>query len=829
MRVRAFACTILLAVPPLAAQQLAPPATGGVVALDQALGRLDQNKRVLMIAAHPDDESNELLTLLSRGLGADVAYLSLSRGEGGQNLIGPELGEELGLIRTGELMAARSIDGGRQYFTRAFDFGFSKTLEETLRFWPRDTIMADVLRVMRRFRPQIIVATFSGTARDGHGQHQMSGLIARQVFDLLRDSAWGPVKFYRSSPFDTSGTTVVLASGMLDPVTGRSITQTAAIGRSQHRSQDMGQVQRLGTNVVRLTKAGDRRGAGAADAGLFDGIDTSLERGMERYALLIDSARRTLSPRATERIVPILRDALVELRRNGSPFRRSQREMMLQEAIATAAGIVVDAVADDRFVAVGEQLGISISVWRAGSVPVRMDSMAVLLPERWTALPNLSDTIVNGVRTRRFSVRPQEDARETTPYFLRRARIRGTYWWRDVPDTLLGEALDPPMLRAQVRLDLDGIPLQLVREVSWRFNDQASGEVRKPVVSVPPISISLTPSILLWPAGDRTPRTVSVDLVHGLRDSTTAVIMLNGPGWPRIPTQRVTLAGEGARTSLRFTIEPPETMQPGRQDFVALVCSTDACRLGTTSNMASTTIDYPHIRPVTVTHGNMLRVEVAPLAVPLVGTVGYIRGASDMVPEALQLAGMSIEVLAGEALTHADLSRYRVIVIGPRAYETEPALVASNARLLGWVRGGGRLIVQYQQYQYIQGRFAPYSLTIARPHDRVTDEEALMTILDPAHPLWSRPNRIGPADWDGWVQERGLYFAHDWDTANWRTFIATGDNEAENFRGGLLAARLGNGLYVYTGLSFFRQLPAAVPGAFRLFANLIALEPDDVR
>ena len=244
----------VLAAAPLAAaaQPLAPAGTGGIAALDRALRGLDQNKRVLVIGAHPDDEDTELLTLLSRGMGVDAAYLSLSRGEGGQNLIGSELGEGLGLLRTEELLAARGVDGAHQYFTRAFDFGFSKTLDETLRFWPRDTVLADVLRVIRRFRPQVIVSIFSGTPRDGHGQHQEAGVLAREAFDLLRDSTWGPRKLYREGRFDTTGTTVTLNSGALDPEAGESYHQLAMASRSMHRSQEMGRLQDIGASTSRL-------------------------------------------------------------------------------------------------------------------------------------------------------------------------------------------------------------------------------------------------------------------------------------------------------------------------------------------------------------------------------------------------------------------------------------------------------------------------------------------------------------------------------------------------------------------------------------------------
>jgi LmbE family N-acetylglucosaminyl deacetylase len=289
------ACLAAVVVPRLAGQQLGPAGTGGIASLERALRSLAQDKRILVVGAHPDDEDTELLTFLARGTGADAAYLSLSRGDGGQNLIGSELGESLGLLRTEELLAARGVDGAHQYFSRAFDFGFSKTLDETLRFWPRDTLLADVLRVIRRFRPQVLVSIFSGTPRDGHGQHQASGAVVLEAFELLRDSSWGPRKLYRSTRFDTSGTTVLLASGSLDPVAGQSYHQLAMAARSLHRSQDMGRLQDMGPSATRLMLVGDLTG-GRGAGGVFAGIDTALAPPLARYAALVDSARTALTP-----------------------------------------------------------------------------------------------------------------------------------------------------------------------------------------------------------------------------------------------------------------------------------------------------------------------------------------------------------------------------------------------------------------------------------------------------------------------------------------------------------------------------------------------------
>jgi LmbE family N-acetylglucosaminyl deacetylase len=829
----ATAFALLACAAGLRAQQLQPATTGGTAGLDRALGRLTTNARVLVIAAHPDDEDTELLTLLSRGLGVDAGYLALSRGEGGQNLIGTELGEALGLIRTGELLAARSVDGGRQFFSRGFDFGFSKSLEETLRFWPRDSLLADVLRVIRRFRPQVLVSIFTGTPRDGHGQHQEAGVLARQAFDLLRDSAWGPRKFYRSTFFDTAATTLVIPSGMLDPVAGQSFHQIALASRSLHRSQDMGRLLDMGPSQVRLHLALDLTRPGVADAverlsgaeHLFEGIDVGLPGGLERYGALVDSARAVLTAHDPGRIVPILAAALGELRQRASADFRAAKEPRLMEALASAAGVVVDAAAQDGRIVGGEQVGVAVTVWNAGGTPVTLDRAGVRVPGGWSvqaAGPADAQVAPGAVTRRSFTVTPPFDAPLSEPYFMVRPRRGALYDWSAAPDSLGGEPYDPPLLVARVELSLAGAAITLEREVSHRFNDQARGEIRRPLFVVPAVGVAVDPEVVVWPTASQAPRTVTVELIHGARARTEGELRLEVPGgWPDVPPQRFVLEGEDTRRSFTFEVRAPRGLRPGATEIHAV-----ALVNGARYERAAVLVDYPHIRPVAYTKDATIRVAAAEIALPPLRRVGYVRGASDMVPEALQAVGVPVAVLSETDLERGDLAQYDAIVIGSRAYETDTALIANNARLLDYARAGGRLIVQYQQYQFVTGRFAPYELSIARPHDRVTDENAPVRILEPAHPLMQTPNRIGEADWQGWVQERGLYFAHDWDPA-YHPLLEMGDT-GERLQGGLLVSRLGRGLYVYTGISFFRQLPAGVPGAYRLFLNLLGLQPANV-
>lgn len=830
----AAAFALLAGAPGLAAQQLAPPTTGGIAALDRALARLTTNARVLVIAAHPDDEDTELLTFLSRGLGVDAGYLALSRGEGGQNLIGTELGEALGLIRTGELLAARSVDGGRQFFTRGFDFGFSKSLDETLRFWPRDTLLADVLRVIRRFRPSVVVSIFTGTPRDGHGQHQEAGVLAQQVFELLSDSAWGPKKLYRSTFFDTAATTLVIPSGMLDPVAGQSYHQIALASRSLHRSQDMGRLLDMGPSQVRLRLALDltrpavvagslERLSGAEH--LFEGIDVGLPAGLARYGALVDSARALLTARDPGRIVPLLAAALGELRQRAPAEFRAAKEPRLMEALANAAGIVVDAAAQDGRIVGGEQVPVAVTVWNAGGAPVTLCRASIAASAGWSvqdAGPADGRVAPGAVTRRGFTVTPSLDAPLSEPYFMVRPRQGALYDWSAAPDSLRAEPFGPPPVVALVELSVAGAAITVEREVSHRFNDQARGEIRRPLFVVPAVGVAVDPEVMVWPTASQAPRAVTVELIHGARARSEGELRLEVPGgWPAVPPQRFAIEGEDTRRSVSFEVHAPRGLRPGAYEIHAV-----AIVRGERYERATVLVDYPHVRPVVYTRDATIRIAAAEIALPPLRRVGYVRGASDMVPEALEAIGVPLTVLSETDLERGDLSRFDAIVIGSRAYETDSALIANNGRLLDYARAGGRVIVQYQQYQFVTGRFAPYELSIARPHDRVTDENAPVRILEPTHPLVQSPNRIGAADWQGWVQERGLYFAHDWDQA-YRPLLEMGDN-ADRLQGGLLVSRLGQGLYIYTGISFFRQLPAGVPGAYRLFMNLLGITPANV-
>ena len=804
--------------------QFTPPGTGGVAALAGALKQLGANKRVLVIGAHPDDEDTELLAILSRGMGVRAAYLSLSRGEGGQNLIGPELGPELGIIRTEELLAARQLDGARQFFTRAYDFGFSKTADETFRFWPRDSLLVDVLAVIRRFRPQIVVSIFSGTPRDGHGQHQVAGIVARQAFETLRDSSWGPVKLYRAAWSDTGATTLRLDGGALDPLAGRSYHQIAMAGRSRHRSQDMGQFERAGPSVDRLAFVewrDGRRGTKDGD-GLFAGVDTVLH-GRARYVALLDSARVRLNPSRPAAIVPLLVRALRELGRGTVGETDAEQRESLEHALAAAAGVAIDGFVDDGIVIPGERLEVEATVWNAGAGGVTLDGIDVTAPPGWKVerLDAATSPVPQGaLATRRFAVTVAPDAPRSQPYFLRHPLAGGLYDWTGTPADWRGLPFEPSLVEMAARLTIAGQPVTLRREVVYRYRDQGIGEVRRPIVVTQPFDVAVTPDLVVWPIDGAAggPRHFTITVTNRARGPAATQVVVTPPsGWAAVPAESLSFQREDEAKSLTVTVALPPGAGPGVYALQAA-----AVTAGERKEGALAVIDYPHIRPRPVAHASTAELRAARIALPAVTRVGYVRGASDRVPEALQAVGVPLELLGPDTLARGDLSRYDAIVIGSRAYEVDAALVASNGRLLDYARTGGLVIVQYQQYPFVNGNFAPYRLSIARPHDRVTDETAPVTERDAAHRVFHVPNEIGPDDWAGWVQERGLYFAHDWDAA-YTPLLETHDPGEPPLFGGLLVAAVGQGTYVYTGLSFFRQLPAGVPGAYRLFANLLAL------
>ena len=875
----AFGAAVAVAAQPWVPDPLEPVSSGGLAAVDRALARLSVHARLLVIGAHPDDEDNALMTWVARGVGGEAAYLSLSRGEGGQNLIGPELGIELGAIRTGELLAARRLEGSRQYFTRAYDFGYTRSLDETFVRWPREVLQEDTIRVVRRFKPQVIVAVFPADERAGHGQHQASAMVAADAFRMaedegvfpgLPDGPWTPAAFYRRAWIRFGEEpTHDYSLAALDPISGRSLGQLAAASRSYHRSQDMGREQLAGPARGGLVWIAG--GAGGAGEGPFAGVDTRLAAIVDtipagpgrdevagiltRVEQIARQARRELAPAAVEAAVPALSEILGLLRQAerrleaGGPEAMAARALVTEKAsvasygLAAAAGVVVEATADRATVAGGGSLEIEALVWPAGDTDVVVSEVKVLVPGGWRVEALDTGAMGKAVHRRRFRVEAFGVAFASTPLYYLRKELRHEAYLKDLseplepvgrlgapahhdlrwflrgdlydptselPPELLGEPLGPPLVRLRFGLEISGRPVVLEREAVHRFADQAFGERRLPLRLVAPLEVSLEPQVALVPSLTA-PAELTVTVRSNLDGPIEGTFGLGGND----PKTVFTLAGEGDSETARLPFDP----LPGERRRTAIA---EARTEGFWTTGGQRLLSYPHIRPVTVPVMAASLVSRFALALPQLDRVGYVRGASDRLPEVLAAVGVPIELLDADVLDTGNLSGYDAIVIGSRAYETDGALRRANGRLLEYARGGGLLVVQYQQYQFVRGGFAPFPLEILRPHGRVTDEAAEVEALAPDHPVFHRPNEIGAADWQGWVQERGLYFAGTWDE-RYEPLLSLADPGRESERGALLVASVGEGTYVYTGLSFFRQLPAGVAGAVRLFVNLLAL------
>jgi LmbE family N-acetylglucosaminyl deacetylase len=872
-----LAITLVLALAPILANSaspsevnlappvMEPPATGGAAVVDRALAKLSTAKRLLVIAAHPDDEDTSLLTLVSRGMGGEAAYLALSRGEGGQNLIGPELGQGLGLIRSRELLAARGVDGGRQFFTRAYDFGFTMSLDEALTLWPKDALVEDAVRIIRRFKPQVIVSIFPGVPIQTHGQHQAAGLTAFTAFPLAGDpqalpqlaaeglTPWTPQALYRSSFFDRKAATATLSLNGVDPFAGKSVFQLAMASRAMHRSQDMGTLQELGPHETAVTWA--QGGAGQEGKDLFAGIDTRLSslaatvpdadrRGrmaahLDAAQAAAEAARKALNPERTEDAVPAfleivkhLRAAQAELSNPVTPEERPAAELLAEKlqvaatGLAAAAGLGLDASTDAEALIPGQAFKVKAILWNSGTRAVSEATVALVQSADWGGSPvsgEKKDVAAGAVNTWELQPAVPAGAVPTVPYFLRRPMNGALYDWSQAAPAVRGEPFEPAPLAARFELTVDGVPVTLEREVVHRHRDQALGEIRRPLRVVPKVEVAVAEHLLIWPASRHEARhlqvTVTSHAAGAVKGHLEATVEGDAKPWPAIKPLPFSLAA-GEDQTLDLAVAPPAAVTTGRYSLklAAVLDDNPAQRF----DLAVPVIDYPHIRPTPQPQPAAVAISAADVKLPPLKRVGYVRGASDRVPEFLRQAGVPLELLGDKDLNEGDLNRYDAIVIGSRAYETNEALGKANHRLLDYARAGGLVLVQYQQYPFIEGKFAPFALEIARPHDRITDETAAVTLLDPAHPVFHTPNEIRAEDWNGWVQERGLYFAHTWD-ASYIPLLAMADPGGQPLKGGLLVAPLGKGHYVYTGLAFFRQLPAGVPGAYRLFANLLAL------
>ncbi|HJR17922.1 MAG TPA: NEW3 domain-containing protein, partial [Gemmatimonadales bacterium] len=584
-------------------------------------------------------------------------------------------------------------------------------------------------------------------------------------------------------------------------------------------------------------------------AGLVQGNEP--DPALRRYVARIDSVHAARGAPARWRALLVRASADLEAA-VASPPRASLNErgvyytrgIELEDQLAhlNAAAwhlgrVVFDALIDDDRVVAGQTLRWTLSAWNASEelrhVAMR-GAQCILLegchtPDQEARAHALAAGQVS-TDTFNFDVLDQPSS---TPYYLRLPRTGDLYQWpREQVDQAqitgglpYGEPFEAPTFLGSIEVnagEAHSLGASRSAEAVFQFNDQARGEVRRPITVVPRIDVKIDPATELWPTNSVVSHRFTVTLTHGAPDSTSGTVSLQLPrGWPAVPPQKFRFTRPDERGTFDFDVKPPARLAMGSAEIRAAARDSE----GRVYGVGIFTVDYPHIRPHAFAKPASATLRMAPLVLPRLTRVGYIRGAADQVPEALAGVGVPVVMLSGPTLERGNLSRFDAIIVGPRAYETDTALIANNRRLLQYARRGGLVIVQYQQHRFFTGQFAPYPLTVGGPqvsHDRVTDETAPMSILAKEHPAARLPNRLGTGDWMGWVQERGLYFARTWDR-RYQAVLETHDPGESPLKGGLLIAPVGKGTYVYTGLSFFRQLPAGVPGAFRLFANLLAL------
>jgi LmbE family N-acetylglucosaminyl deacetylase len=800
-----------------------------------ALERLNVCGTVLMIAAHPDDENTAVLAYLARGRLVDTGYLSLTRGEGGQNLIGPEQGERLGVIRTEELLDARRIDGARQFFTRAIDFGFSKTAAETLEKWGRERTLGDIVWVIRKFRPDIIILRFSGTPRDGHGQHQASAILGKEAFSAAADLnrfpdqlkwaepwqakrlVWNAFAFSREQEEEARRlpNRIEIDSGDYNPFLGYSYGEIAAMSRSMHRSQGMGMPLRKGSRKEYFVPvAGD-----VPNKDLFDGIDITWSRvpGSSEAAALLAAAEKSFDAAHPERSIPALTKArpLVAALK-GMYAERKLRE--LDEAIALCAGIDLQAVADRGSAVPGESLRISANAIRRSEVQVEVERIgwsgsAASKPAELAPAASLAD---NAPWTTPVSWNIANGQDHTQPYWLREPRDGDVY--RVPSPELIGMPENPPLLSALFTLRVAGVEIELARPVVYEYIDRVYGERIRSVAVIPPVSISMPESALVFPNAQPKSVDVGVKANGAARNGTVRLVVPDG--WRVSPeTLPFELADAGQQEARSFTVTPTTAGSRAVIKAVATVGGRDF-------ELGVDMIDYPHIPAQTLfatASSPAVRADVKTLA----HSVGYVMGAGDDVPESLRQIGVETTLLTADDLARADLSRFDAIVTGVRAWNTRPDLRANIQRLYDFATAGGTVVVQYNVLEggFLGGdpklleRVGPYPIDIGR--ERVTVEEAPVRFPNPGLTVLHTPNEITEHDFDGWVQERGLYFASKWDK-RYEPVLECHDPGEHPLEGGTLFTRVGKGAYIFTAYSWFRELPAGVPGAYRVFANFVS-------
>ena len=839
---------------------------------------------VLHVAAHPDDEDAGIVAYLARGLGVRTVCWSATRGEGGQNRIGPERDEALGILRTWESLAARTVDGGEALYGPFIDFGFCKRGEDALERWGRDAVVAELVRAIRLTQPSVVLSRWSGAASDGHGHHQAIGMAVPEAFAAAGDPAahpdlglppWRPLKLYHSlagdwqpgeasafgapnADYDDAGFLRV-DTDVFDAVAGRTYQEMAALAWNSHRSQAMGFVPDRGPfssyyRLVRsLVSVRDR------EAGFFDGIDPTLAGVADHPArvsdglrdLLADAAQRArrsadeFRPAAPGRTGEQLLDVADTLRRVreglesealDEPVRQALRALLdrklraVEEVAAQCLGLSLECLAERAHLTPSTRVGITVRLWNEGDQVVDAADVALHAGAGWTVATDGDPPAEAGMRplVSRFELTVAGDAAPSTPYWLRAPHSPWRYEW-DGADPL-GSALDAPEVRASASVKVGTHRLRLTAPAVHR--EAFPGGFRElPPVVLPPIVLEPAQRLHILPSGRKEQLELQV-VARSMRDgAATARLVLDGPdGWDIDPPEVVlAFAGSGDAHTVRFTVVIPEEAAPGSYPLRYRVGSpelSDGVVLRPVRHVGSG-LTGPATEANCVDEAFVVSpasVSAQAVDAAFVGGLryGYVTGVHEEILTSLERFGLDVRTLSEHDLTYADLGELDAIVVGPHAYLLRADVRKNAARLLDYVHDGGTLFTQVQGYGYQDEGYAPYPFRYHQPHDRVTRPAAPVTLLHDDHAVLRMPNEIREEDFDGWVHDRGFYFFGEWDR-RYTPLLACADPGDEPQRGGLLVAAHGRGTYVYSGYSFYRQIPAGVRGAIRLFANLLGI------
>jgi LmbE family N-acetylglucosaminyl deacetylase len=808
------------------------PTKPNSVTLYQQIKKLNFLGSVLYIAAHPDDENTRLITYLANEQLAETAYLSLTRGDGGQNLIGPELRELLGVIRTQELIEARKVDGGTQFFSRANDFGFSKNPTETLQIWDKDAVLHDVVLAIRKFQPDVIINRFDARSPGTtHGHHTSSALLSLEAFDLSNLATSYPNQLQNYKPwqakrlffntswwfygskdkFEKADKTNLyrLKTGVYYAAEGKSNQEIAALSRSKHQSQGFGTAGERGddTEYLEFLKGSPV----SPDQALFAGIDTSWNRvkGGKKIDELLTQTIHDFDFTNPAKSLPNLVMAYQLMQEIEDEHWKSIKSQEIKAVIAGCAGLYLEGIADTQETTPNSRIKIQVEAINRSAAPIQLSAIR-LNPETSVDFKAQELETNKPVKTTLNLVIPSS-MNYSQPYWLANPYSEGMY---QVPElNAIGLPEKPKEITLTFDLTLYGATLSYARVVHYQYTDDVKGEVHMPLDIVPAVSLSITDKVVLFPTTQS--KKITVKLKAGAAD-VQGVVQLELPAnWSSSPASvPFRLANKNEELAVDFTVTPSDKLESATLMASAIVD-------GVNYNKEQISIQYPHIAKQQIL--KPAETKVVRLALKIgKQKIGYLMGAGDAVPTGLTQMGYDVKLLDPHLLSPDYLSQFDVVITGIRAYNTVQELASKQTYLLDFVKNGKTLIVQYNTLDDLtSSAFSPFPLKISR--DRVTEEQAEVRFLAPNHPLVNKPNVLSAADFLHWKQEIGLYFPNQWDAAF--TPILSANDTGETAKNGLiLHAKYGTGNYIYTGLSFFRELPEGVPGAYRLLANLISIK-----